>query len=379
MTLKAYLEKKGAEYAPFDQKRFKDFYTTHLSKEKNYPRVVQIVGTNGKGSTGRFLAEILKSSGFRVGHFTSPHIFSYTERFWIDGADATEDELEVTFQSLFEKFGETLKPLSYFEILTLLGYAFFKDSVDILVLEAGVGGEKDSTTAFKKELLLVTSIDIDHQDLLGNTKDEITKTKLKAANCDTIVGFQSDQTVIDTIKKEFAGLPIRFLHEILSAEDREKISDFAVWRQTPSYLTENLSLAYMGAKALGVTDVRLDSIGVIKGRFEKVAHNVVVDVGHNVAAANRIAKELIDKKVVLIFNCFHDKNPELSLQALKNSVKRVEILSVENERIIKKEALINILEKNSIPYNDFVGTNSDEEYLVFGSFSVVAEFLGRMA
>jgi len=60
MTLKAYLQKKGAEYAPFDQKRFKDFYITHLSKEANFPRVVQIVGTNGKGSTGRFLAEILR-------------------------------------------------------------------------------------------------------------------------------------------------------------------------------------------------------------------------------------------------------------------------------------------------------------------------------
>lgn len=379
MTLKAYLQKKGAEYAPFDQKRFKDFYITHLSKEANFPRVVQIVGTNGKGSTGRFLAEILRSSGLKVGHFTSPHIFSYTERFWIDGADAAEDELEVAFQSLVTRFADVLEPLSYFEILTLLGYAFFKESVDILVLEAGVGGEKDSTTAFKKELLLVTSIDVDHQDLLGETKDEITKTKLKAANCDTIVGFQNDPIVIDTIKKEFVDLPIRFLNEILSAEDREKIFDFATWRRMPSYLAENLSLAYMGAKALGVGDVELDSISVIKGRFEKVAHNIVVDVGHNAAAANRIAGELYDKKVVLIFNCFHDKNPELSLQALKNSVTRVEILNVENERIIKKETLINILEKNSIPYSNFIKTNSDEEYLVFGSFSVVAEFLGRMS
>ena len=88
MNLVSFLDAKGVEYAPFDPNRFKNFIASNPDFLSAAPRIVQIVGTNGKGTTGRFLAEILKNGGLKVGHFTSPHILSLTERFWFDGQDA---------------------------------------------------------------------------------------------------------------------------------------------------------------------------------------------------------------------------------------------------------------------------------------------------
>ncbi len=378
MTLSQFLLKKGAEYAPFDTKRFQNFYNDHLAGYKNSPRIIQIVGTNGKGTTGRFLAQILKNKGLKVGHFTSPHIHSFTERFWFDGVEVDEKELEATFEELLSEFGELLAPLSYFELLTLLCFFFFKDKVDVLILEAGLGGEFDSTTVFAKELLLVTAIGLDHQELLGDSVEEITKTKLRASNCKTIVGYQADDKVCTTIKEEFSDNDIEFLDDSTDEAGKTVVLKYAKEHFCASYLAQNLALAYAGAKYLGVRAPVLEGVSPINGRFERVAANIIVDVGHNELAAKMVAKELGGKKVTLVFNCYKDKDPYATLFALKDSLDSVEIISVQNERIIDKEKLIKVLDKIGFSYRDFDGISDDKEYLIFGSFSVVSEFLGRI-
>lgn len=378
MSLASFLEKKGVEYAPFDPKRFQNFYDSHAILRQNSPKIVQIVGTNGKGTTGRFLAWILKNAGFKVGHFTSPHILSFTERFWFDGRDAEGGELEEAFCKLRDEFGKALEPLSYFEILTLLSFFFFKDRAQILVLEAGVGGEYDSTTVFAKELLLVTAIGLDHQEMLGDTIDKITQTKLRASNCKTIVGRQVYVEVYESIKKWFFDKDIEFLDDILTKSDRAAILEYSKKNFTASYLEENLALAYAGARYLGVDAPQLEMVLPIEGRFERIASNIIIDVGHNELAAKRVANELGGKKVTLIFNCYADKDPYSTLFALREFVDSVEIIAVPSDRIIKKEKLIKILDKIGFSYRDFEGISDDKEYLVFGSFSVVSEFLRRI-
>ncbi len=377
MSLEAYLEAKGAEYAPFDPARFRNFYEKHENDIGQPPRIVQIVGTNGKGTTGRFLASILKNSGFKVGHFTSPHILSVTERFWFDGGDASMDELELSHRELLEKFGSDLDSLSYFEYLTLLCVAFFSGRCDFLVLEAGLGGEFDSTSVAKKELMLLTNIGLDHQDMLGGTLEEIVNTKMRASNCPTIIGFQSEGSTYEIIKRNFPGPDTRFLKDIVSKEHKERAEEYISQNKYASYLTDNLMLAMAGAEFLGIKEINPEGLAPIAGRFERIAENITVDVGHNPLAARMIAKELGDKKVVLVYNSFADKNPEESLSALKGSIKIVEILELEHQRVIKKEELTKILDKIGLPYRDFVKIEDGEEYLVFGSFSVVCEFLRR--
>jgi dihydrofolate synthase/folylpolyglutamate synthase len=369
------LDKKGVEYAPFDAKRFKFFYEKHKDRFQNLPRIVQIVGTNGKGTTGRFLAQILKNSGLKAGHFTSPHILSFTERFWLNGSDISLKELENAHQQLLSFFGDELDALSYFEYLTLLCLPVFSDKVDVLVLEAGLGGEFDSTAVFPKELLLVTNIGLDHQEMLGKTIEEITLTKLRAAaNTPVIVGIQSSEEACEIIKKEFSGENISFVKVI-----KPEISEFASKSGFAVYLQANLALALAAAEFFGVINPKLENTPVLKGRFERIAPNITVDVGHNALAAQMIKKELNGKKVTLIFNCYADKDPQSVLGILKESVKRVEIIDVSGERVIDKEELIKILDRIGFLYGDFTETKDDEEYLVFGSFSVVCEFLRRLS
>ena len=376
MNLTSFLDEKGVEYAPFDPSRFKNFISSHPDFLNILPRTIQIVGTNGKGTTGRFLAEILKNKGFKVGHFTSPHILSFTERFWFDGMDASEDELEDSFEAMRLMFKDELNQLSYFEILTLLACFYFKDRADIVVIEAGVGGEYDSTTALPKELLLVTPISMDHQGMLGDSIEDIARTKLRASNCKTIIGFQPNQSVKDVISAEFLGENILFLEDILSSDELLRIEEYISINSFASYLAQNLALAYAASKSLGINPV-LKNIKPLNGRFERIAENIILDVGHNVDAAKRVAAELGDKKVVLVFNCYADKDPQSSLLALRDNIERVEIIDVENERLIKKDKLIKVLYKIKVPYRNFDKIDKNSDYLVFGSFSVAAEFLRR--
>lgn len=379
MNLTQFLDKKGVEYALFDPLRFKNFYAKHKNYFSNLPKIVQIVGTNGKGTTGRFLAQILKNSGQKVGHFTSPHIMSFTERFWLDGHDISMGELEECHKKLISFFKDEIEALSYFEYLTLLCIVLFRDKADILVLEAGVGGEFDSTSVLPKQLLLLTNIGLDHQEMLGNSLGEIVSTKLRAANCPVIIGLQSSDEVYEIIKDGFADFEIYFLKDILSPIKWQDISKKINESGLAKYLSANLALAFATAEYLGIKLPNLDGISQVKGRFERIVKNIVVDVGHNALAAEAVQKELGNKKVVLIFNCFLDKEPQSVLEVLKESIKRVEIIEVNHERVIRKEELTKILDRIGLGYCDFVQTKDDEEYLVFGSFSVVCEFLRRRA
>jgi dihydrofolate synthase / folylpolyglutamate synthase len=373
LNLKEFLDAKGAEYAPFEKDRFKNFYEKHKQKIGVLPKIVQLVGTNGKGTTGRFLAQILKNEGFKTAHFTSPHIMDVGERFWFDGGNATHEELEKAHHELRGVFGDKLSSISYFEYLTLLCVWFFKDKADFLVLEAGLGGEFDSTTVFPKELLLVTKIGLDHQDILGEKVVDIARTKLRASNCKTVVAKQEHDEVYTVLKDEFA-----FIDAVFASDDTGVAEDFVKKSGFASYLSENLTSALVAAKILGVKSPKLEGLSPIEGRFQKIADNIVIDVGHNAGAARAIKKELGDKKIVLVFNCYDDKDAEAVLMVLKDSILRVEIIDVCSPRVIKKAKLTKILDKIGVPYTGFERINADKDYLVFGSFSVVSEFLRRV-
>src|SRR3989338_5911451 len=129
-----------------------------LKSSLTTPKTVHIIGTNGKGTTGRFLANALCSMGVKVGHYISPHILEFNERVWLNGANATDAELEdahVELQKLLSQSDSD--SLSYFEYTTLLGMIVFK-KCDFVVMEAGLGGEFDATAVFAKCLTLVTPI-----------------------------------------------------------------------------------------------------------------------------------------------------------------------------------------------------------------------------
>ena len=145
------------------------------------PVVITVAGTNGKGSTVAFLEAMLTAAGRRVGAYTSPHLLRYNERVRIDGADADDAALVGAFERIERARGEGAGaplPLTYFEFGTLAALLLFADAgVDVAVLEVGLGGRLDAVNIVDADASIVTTIDLDHQDWLGEDRDAIGREK----------------------------------------------------------------------------------------------------------------------------------------------------------------------------------------------------------
>ena len=148
--------------------------------------VVHITGTNGKTSTARMIEALLRAAGLKTGLLTSPHLVRVNERIVIDGIPVSNEALVRNWRDIApylaivdaELAADGEEPLSYFEALTVLGFAVFADApVDVMVLEVGMGGEWDSTNVADGQVAVFTPIALDHQARLGNTIAEIAKTK----------------------------------------------------------------------------------------------------------------------------------------------------------------------------------------------------------
>ena len=344
------------------------------------PRIIHLVGTNGKGSTGRFLAHYLYHSGFCVGHYSSPHILAFNERIWLNGEDVNNEELALYHDKLYTLLSESFrKSLSFFEYTTLLAMTVY-EKCDYVVLEAGLGGEYDATAVFENFLTLVTPIDLDHMDFLGNSIEEIAKTKLNAIQKTAIIATQKHQEVYTVSQQLIQTKQIECFESTQFFTDTEllEILDFLKVKQFPFFLHTNLTLALSAVKFMGFSvsfDILKDV--VLFGRCQAISENVTIDVGHNALAATALAAHYKDKRIHLIFNTFSDKDYEKTLTILKPAIKIIEIIPILNERIEKKEHLIKVIEKLDIPYTEFKQIEESNDYLVFGSFSVVEAFLKR--
>ncbi|MGX3010370.1 Mur ligase family protein [Helicobacter sp. 23-1044] len=451
-----YMTKKGQEYRTIDKSRAGRIYAelkTHIAPPK---RVIQVLGTNGKGSTGRFIAQILAQSGYKILHFTSPHIFSFNERFYANieqSLGVVSDENLTKAHRFLQKFAFASE-CSYFEYATFLAL-FLAQGVDFAILEAGVGGELDSTSVVRRDLCVFSVIDCDHTDILGDCIEAIATTKLNAVFYPNkvpkmLLGAQKYE-IVEQIAESIAkahrveifaldsreynnspslaegnsnSLPLPnargglrgwvdsqnnssakfvnsdFTHP-LTPSAREggflDCHDFAMQNLAmtiDSYLTrynlapflaQNLALALKATQIFGInanlkTLPKLD----LRGRFERIAPNITIDVGHNENAAFAIKQLLGDKKVILVYNSYFQKNISEILGILKDNILRVEILPVAgNPRIIKRDILEGILTNLKIKFCEFGGVESikdlTQNYLVFGSFSVVEAFMRDFA
>jgi len=373
MQLKKVLDKKAVEYGKFDIARMPRIYAKIKDKIK-LPKIIQIIGTNGKGSTGRFLATYLYKSNFRVGHFTSPHIEKLNERFWLNGELITNKDLEEVNQKfkkiLLKKYRDEL---SYFEYLTFLAIIYFQD-VDYLILEAGLGGEFDSTSVFENILTLITPIGIDHQEFLGNSIKEIATTKLKAIQKEAIISKQKFQKVYDEAKQ----FRVTKAQNILNQREKKDVKQFIKKSNLPPFQKINLLLALACIKRLNISpNIKLLKNFIFKGRYERISKNILLDVGHNLLATEEIIKLYKKKKVILLYNTFFDKNFKDMLSKLKSIIEWLEIVEIKHNRVVKKRELIKTLEVLDIKYKTFKEIDKNKEYLVFGSFIVAQQFLKR--
>lgn len=442
--LDRFLEQKGAEYAPFDTKRVHRIYAVlkpyleelyaqsakskkdleslipqgekqYDSSPQNKPFIIHILGTNGKGSTGRFITLGLAQNGYKVLHFTSPHLFRFNERFYLanipnsdfsaksssansskkdcgnahKGTHRIADDSELEKAHLWLQRFPIIEQSSYFEYATFLALYLAKDC-DYFVCEAGLGGEFDSTSVLQADLSIFTPISFDHQDMLGNSIESIATTKLKAMGKRTLLAPQIHKEV-DSIAKSIAKqkrAELTFVENIFDEVDKsislEHLArlpeNFYEYSQNLApFLKQNLFVAYrvLESIGIGVDFARLARFD-LPARAQYIAPNILIDVGHNAHCAHSILQIVKQKRVILVYNTFFDKDANAILGILKPAIDRLLILEVSHSRILPKNKLVNIAQNLGIEYGIFEGVDSmraDKDYVVFGSFSVVKTFV----
>ncbi|WP_181325223.1 bifunctional folylpolyglutamate synthase/dihydrofolate synthase [Helicobacter pylori] len=377
--LKAFLETKPKEYHKFDPSRFiqiyKDFKNAFFEIQA---KVIHVVGTNGKGSTGRFLTLLLADQNFKVLHFTSPHVFEFRERFFLNGSVVEESVLENAHQQL--QSHAFSNACSYFEYATLLAVMLAKDC-DYLVLEAGLGGEFDSTNALEKTLSVFTPIDYDHKEFLGDSLESIAQTKLKAMGSLNIIAPQQE-LVLNTAQKIAKEKHAKLI--VVQNEISKGVMDYIERHHLAYFLAMNLEVALKAFETLLPCNKQevlknLKPLNLI-GRCELLSPNILIDVGHNPHSAKALKEEIkriFNTKIILIYNCYQDKDAFLVLEILKPVIKKVLILELHEERVIQLEKLKGILETLGLEHALFEDLEENENYLVYGSFLVANAFYER--
>ena len=288
-----------------------------LGNPQNGLRCIHVAGTNGKGSVCAMLNSILIESGYKVGLYTSPHIYEYTERIKINNTEISKED----FSGLFEEIKALGVHLTEFEILTVIMFLYFKRrNVEIVVLETGMGGRFDATNVIKENLCsIITQIDLDHTDRLGKTKDELAyeKAGIIKPNCPivTSMGYEAIRDKADETNSVllFSSpfVPQTFV-EALSLKGLHQIENLALVLTAINYLFKDIS-----------EETIKRGLGKVKNpyRFEYFENkNLIVDASHNPNGVKALRENLDyyypNQKRRFVFGCLRNKDYQKMMQIL---------------------------------------------------------------
>lgn len=289
--------------------------------------VITIAGTNGKGSTVASLVAIYTAASYRVGSFTSPHLLQFNERICVNKKPIDDATLCEIFHQIEKARGDI--ELTYFETSFLAALLYFKtSSLDVLILEVGVGGRLDATNIIDSDLAIITTIDIDHQDYLGNDKETIGFEKAGIMRPYKTCIY-ADYFPPDSIKKHANKLNVNLIcngKDYLYKECKDKLTisfgeaDF-ISIPTPKVNLQSVVAAIVASRYLSnilpVTDKHLFAAMSnlqLLGRLQLVAGdiNILYDVSHNPQAVKLLADFIIKQKIKgsvhVIFSGLMDKD-----------------------------------------------------------------------
>jgi dihydrofolate synthase / folylpolyglutamate synthase len=281
-----------------------------LSKPARH--VITIGGTNGKGSTVAFVEAIARAAGWRVGAYTSPHLLRYNERVRIDGADADDASLVEAFAAVEAARGDIL--LTYFEYGTLAAlWLFARSDLDLAILEVGLGGRLDAVNILDPDVAVITTVDLDHQDWLGDTIEAIGAEKAGIARAWKPLVIGDDDPPSSVLGHAYAigASAVRIGCDFFFERDEDDGERWR-WREIGCELElpmpqlvapvqlRNAAVAIAALRALPVDlpeaafieGVREARIAARLQRFERDGVEIVVDVGHNPQAARALAEWL---------------------------------------------------------------------------------------
>ncbi len=375
--------------------------------------VITVAGTNGKGSVCAYLTAIYQAAGFKVGTLTSPHLLKFNERISINGKPV-EDELIVrAFTAIEEARGDTT--LTYFEFNALAAVWVFADQqVDVMVLETGLGGRLDAVNVFDADCAVITNVDLDHIEYLGDTIEKVGFEKAgifrsgKPAICGQVPPPQSV-----TQHAKDIGTNLLVLNTDFTATQQNEQWDFSCgqthYTNLPlpalrgGYQVQNAACALAAITCLNnqlVVSEQAIAQGLSAasnpGRFQVIAHKptVILDVGHNPHAARALAASLTQlpavKKQVAVFSMLSDKDIDSVLSICVPLFDCWYISGLNLPRGMTTEQITHKLKtygiKNIRSFTTVATAyqcalsevQEDDRIIVFGSFHTVAEILDSL-
>ncbi|MCI8282609.1 MAG: bifunctional folylpolyglutamate synthase/dihydrofolate synthase [Lachnospiraceae bacterium] len=333
--------------------------------------VVHVAGTNGKGSTGAMLEEILCRAGFQVGRFTSPAVFFPEEVYQINQVPI----LKETYQELMEEIASACSRLkaqgkatpTLFEMETAVGFLwFYRMKCDIVILETGLGGRLDATNIIKKPLCsVITPVSMDHMAFLGNTLEQIAweKAGIIKKGCPAVLARQTPEA-FEVFQKRCQDMQAKLWHcqdtppKEIHYEAGRLMFD---WEDFPeislsllgAYQPQNAVCAILAARCLNDLGFEIKKEDIREGlaqarwpgRFEIVSKEplMVIDGAHNEDAAKKLRETLemgfTNRKIIYIIGVLADKDHEAMLRYLLPLAQKVYTITPENPRALSAEEL----------------------------------------
>lgn len=384
--------------------------------------VITVGGTNGKGSTCAMLEAILRSAGYRTGCYTSPHLLRYNERVRINGREASDAMLCEAFKTVEAARQAVNVSLTYFEFGTLAAvWLFEKSGIEVAILEVGLGGRLDAVNVFDPDVSVITSIDLDHMDYLGDTREKIgwEKAGILRSGRPAICG---DRDLPEAVREHAKAIGAHFLHidEHFGYKAGEK--EWSYWsghgkrHALPYPVLRGARQLDNAALCLATLDAIRDKLPVTTGnirhglldvewpaRFQVLPGRpvTVLDVAHNPAAARVLADSLFRmgrfNTTYAVFGMLKDKDIPGVVRALEGQIDIWLAAGIDAPRGASMDEVTHILRETLSQNNkrisdvvlSFPGTASAYTYAreraavndricVFGSFYTVAGVLGTL-
>ena len=366
-------------------------------------RLVHVAGTNGKGSTCLIITKILIDHGFKVGLYTSPHLKKFNERIQINHCQISDEYIATFFNENRDKIKKI--EATFFETTTAMAFHYFKDqAVDYAVIETGLGGRLDSTNVIIPKVCGITSISLDHTEILGDTIEQIAIEKAGIIKDGVpILTYWQRSSVLEIFKKEADKKNSKLdvitddeIDIIKSDEDGTFFKYSGLEFESPligDYQVKNCVLAIKIAKKLlgnlfDSSKVK-KSVKTIKwpGRLEQIKNKMYYDVAHNAEGIRAIIKTISkfypDKKIIGLFTLKSDKNIKAICNVIKNNFEVLIICHDKNGYLSKATDLEKIMNENNTKCFSVssvkIGVEALERYgddyvkIIFGSHYIAEE------
>ena len=377
--------------------------------------IVSVAGTNGKGSCVAMLERIYARAGYRVGSYTSPHLWRFNERIRLNGAEASDEEIVEMFAEIDSARGDTT--LSYFEFATVAALLYFiRRRAEIAILEVGLGGRLDAVNAVDADLALITSIDLDHERWLGSTREAIGAEKagiLRGGRPAIVADRSPPKSVLErasSIGAELLRVGVDFDFADHADGNWDYLGKASVMENLPRPLLAGRVQYANAAACLAVVEALQPRLPVdsstlagaiatvrLPGRLQHAQLDGVewiFDVAHNPAAARVLADELerdaATGRTVAIVGLMADKNIAGVLAPIARSVDAWLVTRSESERAREPQVLaaaleglgcVNVLEAVDVAAACRLAaerTSAGDRVVTFGSFRIVGPAIAAL-